>query len=100
MDSTPLSVCKNRNIRTHKVAAGFASCGKTGRGWFYGFKLHGACDARGNLVNLCFSPGGDHDSRHAESLTEGLSGLFVGDAGYLLRGEVLERPRGPPPAET
>ena len=93
MDSTPLSVCQNWNIKTHRVAAGFASLGKTGKGWFYGFKLHGACDARGNLVNLCFSPGGDHDGRHAETLTEGLSGLFVGDAGYLLRGEVLERLR-------
>jgi len=44
-------------------------------------------------VNLCLSPGGDHDGKHAEALTEGLSGLFVGDAGYLLRGEVLQRLR-------
>jgi hypothetical protein len=26
-----------------------------------------------------------HDSQQTESLAEGLSGLFVGDAGYLLR---------------
>ncbi|MCL2193879.1 MAG: transposase [Treponema sp.] len=93
MDSTALSVCESWNIKTHKVTAGLASLGKTGKGWFLGFKLQGACDAQGNLVNLCLSPGGDHDGNHAEALTEGLSGLFVGDAGYLLRGEALQRLR-------
>jgi hypothetical protein len=56
-----------------------------------GFKLHGACDALGNLVRLCFSKGSLHDSQQAEPLTEGLTGLFVGDAGYLLKQEVFVR---------
>ena len=91
LDSTALSVCGNGNISTQRVTKGFASRGKTGRGWFYGFKLHGACDAWGNLVNLRFSTGSEHDSREAEPLTEGLTGLFVGDAGYLLQQEVFMR---------
>jgi len=91
IDSTPLSVCENWNISTHRVAAGYASRGKTSKGWFYGFKLHGTCDAQGNFVNLHFSTGSEHDSQHAGGLTEGLSGLFVGDAGYLLRQEVFMR---------
>jgi hypothetical protein len=91
IDSTALSVCANGNIPTHRVTKGFASRGKTSKGWFYGFKLHGACDAWGNLVSLRFSTGSGHDSKQAEPLAEGLTGLFVGDAGYLLKQEVFVR---------
>jgi hypothetical protein len=81
LDSTALSVCANWNISTHRVTEGYSSRGKTSKGWFYGFKLHGACDAAGNLVSLRFGTGSEHDSRQAEPLTEGLTVLFVGDAG-------------------
>jgi hypothetical protein len=91
LDSSALSVCTNGNIPSHRVTKGYASRGKTSKGWFYGFKLHGACDARGNLVNLRFTTGSEHDSQEAERLTDGLTGLFVGDAGYLLRQEVFVR---------
>jgi len=91
LDATALSVCANGNISTHKVTKGYASRGKTSKGWFFGFKLHGACDMGGNLVNLRFTTGSEHDSQQAEPLTEGLSGLFVGDAGYLLKQEVFVR---------
>jgi hypothetical protein len=91
LDSTALSVCTNGNIPTHCVTKGFASRGKTSRGWFFGFKLHGVCDAWGNLVNLRFTTGSEHDSQQAELLTDGLSGVFVGDAGYLLKQEVFVR---------
>lgn len=91
LDSTALSVCANWNINTHKVTKDYASRGKTSKGWFYGFKLHGACDALGNLVGLRFTTGSEHDSRQAEPLTDGLTGLFVGDAGYLLKQEVFIR---------
>ena len=90
-DSTALSVCENWNINTHRVTKGFASRGKTSKGWFFGFKLHGACDAWGNLVNLRFTTGSEHDSQQTEQLTEGLTGLFVGDAGYLLKEKVFVR---------
>ena len=90
LDSTALSVCKNWNISTHKVTKDFSSRGKSSKGWFYGIKLHGACDAYGNLVNVRFTTGSEHDSQQAESLTEGLSGIFVGDAGYLLKQEAFE----------
>jgi hypothetical protein len=91
LDSTALSVCANGNISSHRVTKGYSSRGKTSKGWFYGFKLHGACDAQGNLVNLRFTAGSEHDSRETESLTDGLTGLFVGDAGYILKHDVFER---------
>ena len=40
IDSTPLPVCHNRRIAKHKVFTGLAARGKTGMGWFFGFKLH------------------------------------------------------------
>jgi hypothetical protein len=66
LDSTALSVCTNWNIPTHRVTKGYASRGKTSKGWFFGFKLHGACDAEGNLVNLRFSTGSEHDSQQTK----------------------------------
>jgi hypothetical protein len=42
----------NHYIYRHKVTAGFSSWGKTRTGWFFGFKLHGICDAQGNLVKV------------------------------------------------
>jgi hypothetical protein len=91
LDSTALSVCTNGNIPTHRVTKGYASRGKASKGWFFGFKLHGACDAGGNLVSLRFTAGSRHDSQQVEPLTAGLSGIFVGDAGYLLRQKVFTR---------
>ena len=52
MDSTPLSVCLNRRIKEHKVARGFANRGKSTKGWFYGFKLHGVCSPDGLLESI------------------------------------------------
>jgi len=91
LDSTALSVCSNGNINTHRVTKEIAARGKTTKGWFYGFKLHGVCDLQGNLVNLRFTAGNEHDSQQTEPLTDGLAGLFVGDSGYLLKQEVFER---------
>ena len=39
LDSTPLSVCENRYICSHKVMKDIASRGKSTKGWFFGFKL-------------------------------------------------------------
>jgi hypothetical protein len=89
MDSTALSVCDNHYIAGHRVALGFASRGKTGKGWFFGFKAHGVCDRDGRLLNLFFTTGSVHDSQVVTEMTEGLEGLFVGDAGYLLRRDVF-----------
>lgn len=91
VDSTPVSVCENRYISSHKVAKGVASRGKSTKGWFYGFKLHGVCTDDGTLVRLCFRPGREHDSRAFADITEGLEGIFVADAGYLLKQADLKK---------
>ena len=91
VDSTPVTVCENRYISSHKVTKGFASRGKSTKGWFFGFKLQGICTADGTLVRLCFRPGREHDSRAFVDITEGLEGTFVTDAGYLLKESELKK---------
>jgi hypothetical protein len=91
MDSTSISVYFNDNIYNHQVALGYAKRGKTTKGWFYCFKLHGACDRYGRLLNIVFTPGNEHDCQLVKEITEGLSGLFVGDAGYIVKREVFEK---------
>ena len=91
VDSTPITVCENRYISSHKVAKGIASRGKSTKGWFYGFKLQGICTGDGTLVKLCFRPGKEHDSQAFADITEGLEGIFVTDAGYLLKEADLKR---------
>jgi hypothetical protein len=90
MDSTALSVCDNHYISSHKVTKGFAARGKTTKGWFYGFKLHGVCDAMGNLLQVVFTAGNVNDNLMVEKLTEMLDGLYVADAGYLLKAETFK----------
>ena len=63
LDSTPVTVCENRYISSHKVAKAIASRGKSTKGWFYGFKLQGVCTKDGTLVKICFRPGSEHDRK-------------------------------------
>jgi hypothetical protein len=90
IDSTALSVCEQSCINSHKVTKGHASRGKTGKGWFFGFKAHGVCTKAGELPDLFFTTGSVHDSQVAGEISKDLEGLFVGDAGYLLREEVFQ----------
>jgi len=90
IDSTPLQVCKNKRISRNKVCKGFAARGKTTIGWFYGFKLHGVCDINGALLSIAFTPGNIDDREVLNTLFQGMDGLFVGDAGYLLKKDVWQ----------
>lgn len=91
IDSTPVSTCLNRRISSHKVTKGFASRGKSTKGWFYGFKLHGVCSEKGLLESLVFTSGNINDSRMVGQVTENLKGKFFCDAGYLKKAEELEK---------
>jgi hypothetical protein len=90
LDSTMLKTCEDGNASGHKVTKGFSAWGKNAEGRSYGFKLHGVCDGKGNLLNICFGSADLHDNKALETLTEGLQGVFVGDAGYLLKQEAFE----------
>jgi hypothetical protein len=83
IDSTPLVVCKNPRISSHRVFAGLAQRGKTSTGWFFGFKLHLVVNDGGELLAFCLTPGNVDDRRPVPKLTKQLFGKLIGDKGYL-----------------
>lgn len=89
IDSTPISTCLNRRIFSHKVTKEFASRGKSTKGWFYGFKLHGVCSEKGLLESVVFTSGNINDSKMVEQVTKNMKGRFFCDAGYLKKTKEL-----------
>jgi hypothetical protein len=83
MDSTMLQVCKLVRADRHKVARGFADFGKNWQGWHYGFKLHAACNAKGQLAAVYFTPANESDSQQIPHLVNDATTVAVGDGGYV-----------------
>jgi hypothetical protein len=83
IDSTPLAVCHNARIHSHRVFDGRAARGKTSVGWFYGFKLHLVVNDQGAILTFCLTPGNVDDRHPVPKLAKGLLGKLFGDKGYL-----------------
>jgi hypothetical protein len=83
IDSTPLAVCHNRRISSHRVFDGWATRGKTSMGWFYGFKLHLIVNDEGELLAFQLTPGHVDDRQPVPTLTAALFGQLFGDRGYI-----------------
>ena len=83
IDSTPLAVCDNHRIATHKVFAGIAMRGKTSMGGFFGFKLHLLVNDEGERRAFRVTPGNVDDRQPVERLTAGLGGQLLGDRGDI-----------------
>jgi len=82
MDSTMLHVCKLVRADRHKVAKGVAAFGKNHQGWHYGFKLHAACNTKGQLAAVFFTPANASDSQQIPYLVNDATMVAVGDGGY------------------
>lgn len=83
LDSTELPVCTNRKAKYHQVMKQLAAWGKTGKGFFYGLKLHLITDLEGRLLSLKFTAGNIDDRAVVIDLCKELTGIFVADAGYV-----------------
>lgn len=81
-DSTDVPVCLPKNAKRHKTMRSFSQWGKTGKGWFYGLKLHLTTDIDRKLLSFKFTPGNTHDSKVFLGLNKNINGIFVADAGY------------------
>jgi len=88
-DATDIPVCLNKNAKHHRTMRGLAGWGHTGKGWFYGLKLHLTSDLHRRVLALLFSSGNKADSSMFAKLNKDLEGIFVADAGYT--GERLAR---------
>lgn len=82
-DSTDLPVCQLRKSKYHKTMQPLASYSKTGKGWFYGLKLHLTSDLAGNILNARFTSANSNDRQHLKEMNKELKGIFVADAGYI-----------------
>jgi len=83
IDSTDIPVCTNRKASHHQTMRLLADWGKTGKGWFYGLKLHLIADLDGRLLAVRFTSGNADDRSVVLDLAQDINGIFVGDAGYL-----------------
>lgn len=83
VDSTPLRVCANPRIHSHRVFAEQAARGKTSVGWFYGCKLPLVVSDQGEILAFTLTPGNGDDRQPVPQLAEHLAGQLVGDKGYL-----------------
>ena len=68
IDSTMLPVCRLVRSDRHKVAKGVADYGKNHQGWWYRFKLHAACNPKGQLCAIRFTPANESDSQQIQFL--------------------------------
>jgi hypothetical protein len=85
VDSTSLAVCHNRRIGRHKVFEGYATRGKSSRGWFFGFKLHLMVNDEGELLAFRVTTGEVNDQVPVGRMASGLWGQLFGDRGYISR---------------
>ena len=81
-DATDVPVCLPKNAKHHRTMRGFANWGRTGKGWFYGLKLHLTSDLSRKVLSLMFSSGNKADSSMFMKLNRELAGIFIADAGY------------------
>lgn len=82
-DSTDIPVCLNKNAKRHKTMKFVSNWAKTGKGWFYGLKLHITSDLKKRILAVKFTSGNACDSKVFPSLNKDLEGIFVADGGYV-----------------
>jgi hypothetical protein len=81
--STPLAVCDNHRIVTHKGLAGLATRGKPSMGSFSGCKLHLIVHDAGELRAFRLPPGPVDARQPVVRLAAGLGGPLFGDRGDI-----------------
>lgn len=85
IDSTPISVCKNKRIPNHKVFKGIATVGKSTIGYFYGFKLHLIVNEIGEIVDFQITQANVDDREPVKqgNILKKIWGKLYGDKGYI-----------------
>lgn len=81
-DATDIPVCLNKNAKSHKTMALLAAWGHSGKGLYYGLKLHLTSDLRRTMLAIRLSPANMHGTRIFQKLNADMDGLFVADAEY------------------
>ena len=85
VDSTMIPICHNLRRYANKVFKGIATDGKGTMGWCHGFKLHLACNDRGEIVAFVLTGANvsDKDPEVFKVLAKRLYGKLFADKGYI-----------------
>ncbi len=83
IDSTDIPVCLFKNAHAHKTMKGLSGFGRSSKGVFFGLKLHIISDLNKRLLSVRFTTGNTGDREAVLPLSNGLSGIFIADAGYI-----------------
>ena len=85
VDSTMIPICHNLRRYADKVFKGIATDGKGTMGWCHGFKLHLACNDRGEIIAFVLTGANvsDKDSEVFKVLAKRLYGKMFADKGYI-----------------
>lgn len=81
-DSTDMPVCLNKNAGYHKTMAAIASWGHSGKGLYYGLRLHLTSDLLRKILSFSFTSANGSERTQFLKLNKDLEGIFVADAGY------------------
>jgi|SRR3989344_3267396 len=82
LDSTMVPVCREHRIDSYKVAKGLVGLGKNHQGWWYGFKLHGSINERGQFCAVALTKADVYDGHMSKVLTNNQTKIAVGDTHY------------------
>ena len=85
VDSTMIPICHNLRRYANKVFKGIATDGKGTMGWCHGFKLHLACNDRGEIIAFVLTGANvsDKDPVVFDVLAKRLYGKLFADKGYI-----------------
>ena len=81
-DSTDIPVCLNKNAKNYRTMRGLAKWGHSGKGLFYGLKLHLTEDLNRKILSFSFTSGNTDDRSQFMKLNKDLKGIFIADSGY------------------
>lgn len=82
-DSTDIPVCLNKNAGRNRVMEGLAVWGHSGKGLYYGLKLHMTTDSERKILSFSLTPANKDDRGQFQNLNKDLTGVFLADAGYV-----------------
>ena len=85
VDSTMIPICHNLRRYANKVFKGIATDEKGTMGWCHGFKLHLACNDRGEIIAFVLTGANvsDKDPTVFDVLAKRLYGKLFADKGYI-----------------
>jgi len=82
MDSTKIPVCNNHRADHYRVAREVVGWGKNWQGYWYGFKLHGAINEKGQFCALTLTSAAQYDGHEMKHLVHYATRIAVGDTHY------------------